>query len=1741
MKIQLIGKRLESVGEELFHCREAYSLVAQRDGGIEHLVPVEDTDLLFTVREDGFCDVQSFKEMQNLQTQSRSSSDPDVLILHGWQDSDGQTRGLIQSAIKQLEVFSLKDKLTEKLAEAAGGICSESLCKYLDSNRFGPNEDGLVDLQSGGSEAGWYSPKKLSVDKAPTDPILLFLHGTLSSVEMAFAGLGVSSHWTELQKQYDSRIWGFNHKTLSVSPLENCVDLLESLPPGCTLDIVSHSRGGLIADLLCLSPGRFTDYDRSLFKSTQEKLFERYSSLLVEKCPRVRRSIRVGCPARGTTLASGRLDTYLKTLLNAVSGLMHLANPSGLDPTLAAAEKAFSFVKSCLLGFATLQKEKPSAVGLQAMKPDSELIQFLNRPDRTAVDTQLSIIAAKVSDASRWKEKISQMAADLFYLQNHDFVVPTASMSGGVTSNQGLVFTSQGPLATHFRYFSNLDTVAALLEALKGDRSRFAPLAVSSSVPSVDWSNFVFKSRGGEPSKRPVCFVVPGAMGSHLTEEGNYLWLSKLALVTGKFPKLRLPQSQAKPTGLLEDFYLDLCHSLAETHDVEIFPYDWRRSVFEEGARFLARVRGVVKALAPDQPVRIVCHSMGGLVTRAMMQLSQGWWKEAMSGRAASRILMLGVPNHGSMSAFNKLCGQDDFLTSLAWVDCFHDLADITETVRSFPGVWELLPNDDEGGWRKELTGNLPMLELHDQTWDKLRDVIDTERMIYVAGTSRDTPWRLTAVRNVGGGLNVAVCDKGDGTVPWDRGKLPGVPVYFNERADHGNLPCDKQAFPAYLELLTEGKTSKLSTNPPDVKKLRGCEIELSHKGPLLYPDFRDLQASAMGGSRRLPAGEKQKHKRVEVQVVHGDLKYSQFPVVIGHYQEQPLEGSELALDGRLDGRLSRDRSLGIYPGPIGTRRLILESGSGESGAIVVGLGSFGSLSPGALTRALQSAIKDYLVHRGDSSAQNAVNGLSFVLIGSMEGGVGMEQAVYCLLDAVVEANFQLAREPKIRGLSRIEIVELLEDRAIEAAHSLVALCRNRKFATVFQVATMKVATGGLRRISPLKTARSWQRIEIVRDDEGSLQFTTFGESSSNHVTSLKLNEALLSSFLDSVASSPTWDPKVAKTLFELLLPRSLKASADDERPLLLLLDSSTAKYPWELLVSDLSGAAAPAAVRSALIRQLSTEYFREKVPASAQPAALVVGDPPSDFAPLPAARAEARQVAQLLSESFLVEYLDQPSTAALLSSLFARPLQILHLSGHGVYEFRDGQPFCGMVIGKGLYLTPATVAQLQICPEVVFVNCCHLGRLEETEARYPDLASNLAVEFIRMGARVVVAAGWAVEDKSARLFATEFYSHMLQNVCFGEAVLRARRAVYDQFPTWNTWGAYQCYGDPDYVLLSASQRSSSSSEWHKRSPVAVSEVLADLDNLRQASEVAAPQQREALFSKAADILNGAKSAGLYPDKGSLINVALARLYRELVDAHFGINCKSQGCEPDDALDRALDFAKLASGAPSWSIEDVSLTNRLLLLKFGFYKLEAAQTALDRKTLMIAAVDSRRQLAKLLSNNGKAWSRVAGGLMLQLLSPFTTDKAEIKQLLAEMLDNYKTAVRLGDDDFDRDMEFLTALALSELSGNNLKSGYPKVLESRLAQLVEGAEFFDFIKRIRYLILLWAHNQAPPDRWPEILFELTSVARHRGGSPFKLRSVLELLDFLRKISSLVKSKKQKTDALESALKDVLGLV
>ena len=154
------------------------------------------------------------------------------------------------------------------------------------------------------------------------------------------------------------------------------------------------------------------------------------------------------------------------------------------------------------------------------------------------------------------------------------------------------------------------------------------------------------------------------------------------------------------------------------------------------------------------------------------------------------------------------------------------------------------------------------------------------------------------------------------------------------------------------------------------------------------------------------------------------------------------------------------------------------------------------------------------------------------------------------------------------------------------------------------------------------------------------------------------------------------------------------------------------------------------------------------------------------------------------------------------------------------------------MVLSDGLFITAAEIDAMEVVPDVVFLNCCHLGTVDVGRAGN-KLAASIARQLIEIGVRCVVVAGWAVDDEGARRFGETFYECLLRRrQPFGEAVLEARKAVYEANASDITWGAFQAYGDPAWRAEPQAEGGDRGEDDHFASP---EELLDELARIRAA------------------------------------------------------------------------------------------------------------------------------------------------------------------------------------------------------------------------------------------------------------------------------------------------------------------
>lgn len=1324
------------------------------------------------------------------------------------------------------------------------------------------------------------------------EPSLLFLHGTASSTEGSFRALwGGSKSEVDIRARlaalYAGRVYGFEHRSLTESPVANTLELVKALPDGARLHLVSHSRGGMIGELLVRGQRRgedaftaddiqrFVDHGRRTGRQGYEKdaadLAE-LGRLLKAKGLRIERFVRVGATARGTTLASGRLDRWASVMLNL------LGRGIGAIPGLQGVAAGYELLQSFLRAVVKMRSDARILPGLEAMMPDSPLVALLNAPD-VEVDSPLHVIAGDYEGKGllAW---LGDCLSESFYGGATDLVVNTPSMSGGAPRTPGIWLQAlSGPDVNHLSYFSREESAGALIEALEGKYRRFERQEGPSRVEIA---------RGGrKPMERkdaPIALMLPGVMGSHLAIGSDRIWFDPISMIAGEMSRLKVDAQGVVPDGWQDMSYEAFARHLSITHELRPFAYDWRLSLSAAAARFGAELdKAMEDARQRGKPVHIVAHSMGGLVARLAMK--ERW--AALKAIPGSRLIQFGTPNNGSHSIAAVLTGRDAFVQKIErYFDWRHDMREFLEIVCVFPGVLELLPwpvKDGKAGdgidyfdpqvwqdWAARDAENqrsrdvdmrferakgagdgwpVPTREALEQARQTILEIqsvdLDPACCLYVAGRER-TPVALRV--SDAGQVEIGWTERGDGRVAWATGIPPRVPVWYVDAA-HGDLLNHEEAFDAYVSIIEMGDC-RLPTSPAASRSGEGVSfLPAPLEVHALYPTAEEVLASALcsrPGKGRKAKGEGK--AAVLIQLTHGSLACAEAPLFIGAYDNDPLRGSASFLDRLLDGSLGRAQRLGRYPGRVGEAMVFLppKRSTRPAGAVVVGLGPIGELQPGALTRALTQGLLEYARLQSNSrpsSGDSEVSDLdlSALLVGTGYGGVAVEVGVRCLAEALARAGEALRQAQVPARIRSLQLFEEEESRAIAAGLALLELSGDGKFMGAIRFdGQIRSGNGRYRRRQEASSARDWQRVHVVAGPQGGLRFTLVTERARNEVNDEPDQRQAVDGLIRTATRDTADQPGLSRALFELMVPNGFKEALPDLRGLILAVDPAAAVYPWELMREEADRLETPLVTRIGLVRQLASTHGRPRVPTVREVSALVVGDTDSGFAALPGAQREGMAVATALrNNGYRVKYLERPDGQTVMVNLFDEHYRVIHLAAHGNVSETVGQT--GMVLGPDTYLTTAQISKLRWVPELVFINCCHLGNMEaDARPRWGELAANLATEFIEMGCRAVIAAGWAVDDAAAEVFSATFYREMLAGRRFGDAVRQARLDAYQRHPATNTWGAYQAYGDERYQLVTSAEDDRPLPDY-----VLPGQVVGELERLRARVDSATEQERK--------------------------------------------------------------------------------------------------------------------------------------------------------------------------------------------------------------------------------------------------------------------------------------------------------
>lgn len=217
-----------------------------------------------------------------------------------------------------------------------------------------------------------------------------------------------------------------------------------------------------------------------------------------------------------------------------------------------------------------------------------------------------------------------------------------------------------------------------------------------------------------------------------------------------------------------------------------LFAYDWRQDLEGLAALLAQRIAQVATKLEPGEDIAIVAHSMGGLISRLVLE--QGTWAGESWFARVRMLTTLATPHLGAPLALARVLGLDTAM-GISGPDFRRMAAD-----RRYPSGYQLLPPAAEAPcWDVAANGPLAALDIYDDAVAlrlKLDKTLleraswvhgklgkgkrpDHVRYFQFAGAGHSTATRVNVGQTAMG--FTASADAGDGTVPlWSAAPLAG-------------------------------------------------------------------------------------------------------------------------------------------------------------------------------------------------------------------------------------------------------------------------------------------------------------------------------------------------------------------------------------------------------------------------------------------------------------------------------------------------------------------------------------------------------------------------------------------------------------------------------------------------------------------------------------------------------------------------------------------------------------------------------------------------------------------------------------------------------------------------------------------------------------------------------------------------------------------------------------------------------
>ena len=927
-------------------------------------------------------------------------------------------------------------------------------------------------------------------------------------------------------------------------------------------------------------------------------------------------------------------------------------------------------------------------------------------------------------------------------------------------------------------------------------------------------------------------------------------------------------------------YYARALLSLRARWDAVAYAYDWRRDI-DEAADGLARF---IRERFPGKPVHLVAHSMGGLVARNLIRRHPQLWDgiEDPEKVAGGRLVMLGTPNYGSFAIVQAMTGEDRMIAMLEKADFKHDLRELLAITNSFLGSYELLPAPSKlpaaldtlyqaDTWPKRAAISQAHLNRAHRFHADLdtASTVNATRMIYVAGCQQPTIVGMNVVGR--GDFDYVLSHEGDGRVPHTLGLLPGVPSYFIEEV-HGDLARNEEVLRSLDDLLESGSTSRLATKPsrgakraaPSMREYQQAtdrvmmdefdrivgearaersvegEPKLSAEDAAFAEDA--LLHASLGAGRTArttrPGGRPAARRRatspipLRVTLHLGDIRDVKAPVVVvGHYRGLEPVNAIGAIDERLDGWIGLAVKRGMIGGLHGELFYVPTRGRIAAEAVLIaGMGT-----PGAFN---EDRLRSLMANVALGTGALGMKRIATVLVGAGEGSLEPDRALKAMIGGIAGAVASVPEASRAGStLQEVTVVENNPDRIEQLAVGLQQLKEDEalgarltlKLPTTAEIErarrqrkSSRGKTAAGRATAPRQLNEIRLTLESPQEGGGRFRFSAITRSAVVPVREVEVDAARFQALALALQESDagTDQEQYGRLMFEYLMPEDFDQSIEDAESVRLIVDSTTASFPWEM--ACFRPRSGDAGVQRLGLEKKLTRQFRTMLsrppgttpPLNDEVRVLVIADPaPEPELQLRFARREGRRVADALRQMsrpgcrITVESrigASECSLVEILKLILTGDFDVLHYAGHGEYDPANPTA-AGWILGRDQVLTARDIFRARRVPRLVFANACFSGVIHDgpafESAELSRGTATVAQAFFERGVPNYVGSGWPVDDEQAGTFAAAFYERLFAGEPMREALQVARQKIFDE-TLGSTWGAYQHYGDPEDVLV---------------------------------------------------------------------------------------------------------------------------------------------------------------------------------------------------------------------------------------------------------------------------------------------------------------------------------------------------